>query len=143
MINPATIASNNNYNSYQGGDSRPPRDFRPFDPKKPTNLFVGNLQPWMDESYLQQVFSKFGEIKSTKLVRDRVTQAPMGYGFVDFGEHEIAKKVLDTWDELSEIGDGQQTNAKLKLNWGVRGGGYNVRDLDDKITKSSNTQNDD
>jgi hypothetical protein len=30
----------------------------------------------------------------------------MGYGFVDFGEHEIAKKVLDTWDELSEIGDG-------------------------------------
>lgn len=107
MINPATIASNSHYNSYNAGDSRPQRDFKPYDPKKPTNLFVGNLQPWMDESYLQQVFSKFGEIKSTKLVRDRVTQAPMGYGFVDFGEHEIAKKVLDTWDELSEIGDGQ------------------------------------
>jgi hypothetical protein len=67
----------------------------------------------------------------------------MGYGFVDFGEHEIAKKVLDTWDELSEIGDGQQTNAKLKLNWGVRGGGYNVRDLDDKLSKPSHTRTED
>ena len=131
MINPATIASSNQYNSNQYSDMRPSRDSKPFDINKPTNLFVGNLQPWMDESYLQQVFSKFGEIKSAKLVRDRVTQAPMGYGFVDFGEHDIAKKVLDTWDELSDI-DGQQTNAKLKLNWGVRGGGYNVRNLDDR-----------
>lgn len=134
MINPATIASSNQYNSSNAGDSRPSRggDYTPYDPNKPTNLFVGNLQPWMDESYLQQVFSKFGEIKSTKIVRDRVTQQPMGYGFVDFGDHDIAKKVLDTWDELNEIGDGQQTNAKLKLNWGVRGGGYNVRNLNDR-----------
>jgi RNA recognition motif-containing protein len=86
----------------------------------------------MDESYLQQVFSKFGEIKHTKIVRDRNNQKPMGYGFVDFGDHDIAKKVLDTWDELNDIGDGHQSNAKLKLNWGVRGGGYNVRNLDDR-----------
>lgn len=57
----------------------------------------------------------------------------MGYGFVDFGDHDIAKKVLETWDELNEIGgDSHNQNAKLKLNWGVRGGGYNVRNLDDR-----------
>jgi RNA recognition motif-containing protein len=139
MINPATIASNNQYSSERSRerDSRPSYggrggDYKPYDPSKPTNLFVGNLQPWMDESYLQQVFAKFGEIKSTKIVRDRVSQQPMGYGFVDFGDHDIAKKVLDTWDELSELGEGQNNNAKLKLNWGVRGGGYNVRNLNDR-----------
>lgn len=133
MINPATIASNNNQGQSHYGDSRPQREYKPYDPSKPTNLFVGNLQPWMDESYLQQVFSRFGEIKHTKIVRDRSTQQPMGYGFVDFGDHDIAKKVLETWDELNEIGgDSHNQNAKLKLNWGVRGGGYNVRNLDDR-----------
>jgi RNA recognition motif-containing protein len=135
MINPATIASSYQHNSGPGDDSRRPSEFKSFDPSKPTNLFVGNLQPWMEESYLHQVFSRFGELKHVKIVRDRNSQQPQGYGFIDFGDHEIAKQVLTTWDDICKASDTQQTTANLKLNWGVRGGGYNIRNLEDRIPK--------
>ena len=135
MINPATIASSYQHSSGQSEDSRRPSEYKSFDPSKPTNLFVGNLQPWMEESYLQQVFQRFGELKHVKIVRDRNTQQPQGYGFIDFGDHDIAKKVLTNWDDYCKSSDTQQTTANLKLNWGVRGGGYNIRNLEERAPK--------
>lgn len=86
----------------------------------------------MEESWLHSAFSKFGELRHVKIVRDRNTQQSSGYGFIDFGDHETAKRVLTTWDDICKSSDSQQMIANIKLNWGVRGGGYNIRSLEDR-----------
>ena len=49
------------------------------------NLFVGNLDPEVDEKYLYDTFSAFGVVTRTpKVMRDPDTGASRGFGFVTF-----------------------------------------------------------
>lgn len=57
-------------------------------------IWVGDIEGWMDENYVSNVFSKIGPVVGVKLIRDKQTGAPMGYGFVEFASHEIAARVL-------------------------------------------------
>jgi RNA recognition motif-containing protein len=57
-------------------------------------LWVGDIESWMDETYISNVFSKIGPVLGVKLIRDKQTGAPTGYGFVEFASHEIAARVL-------------------------------------------------
>ncbi|KAJ4459402.1 putative CRE-EXC-7 protein [Paratrimastix pyriformis] len=56
----------------------------------PTTLFVYNLPPEADESYVLRLFSTYGQVTNAKVIRDPATQAPKGYGFVNFLRHEDA-----------------------------------------------------
>jgi RNA recognition motif-containing protein len=47
----------------------------------------------MDENYIMDLFQGIAQIQSVKLIRDKVKGTPVGYGFVEFPNHEIAKKV--------------------------------------------------
>lgn len=57
-------------------------------------IWVGDIEAWMDDNYVSNVFSKIGPVVGVKLIRDKQTGAPMGYGFVEFASHEIAARVL-------------------------------------------------
>lgn len=47
------------------------------------NLYVGNL-PWSaTEDTVRETFARFGEVLSVKLIQDRETQRPRGFGFVE------------------------------------------------------------
>ena len=48
------------------------------------NVFVHNIPFSVDESVLVQMFSRFGTIVSTRVVRDPTTQQSKGFGFVSF-----------------------------------------------------------
>jgi len=50
-------------------------------------LFVGRLNHSTTEKTLNDYFSKYGSLKSVKLVRDIITGASRGYAFIEF-EHE-------------------------------------------------------
>eukprot|EP01068_Selenidium_serpulae_P010345 Selendium_serpulae@DN5438_c0_g1_i13.p1 len=52
------------------------------------NLFVGGLDPEVDEKILHDTFSAFGNILSTKVMRDPETGESKGYGFVSFDSFE-------------------------------------------------------
>jgi RNA recognition motif-containing protein len=45
-------------------------------------LFVGNFPFETKESELMAVFSQFGRVDSIKLISDRVTGRPRGFGFI-------------------------------------------------------------
>lgn len=62
--------------------------------QEPKTLWVGDVENWMDESYIANLFCKFGPVQSVKIIRDKNSGTPMGYGFVEFGSHEIAARVL-------------------------------------------------
>ena len=48
----------------------------------------------MDENYISELFNGIAEIRSVKLIRDKLKGTPLGYGFVEFPTHDIAKNVL-------------------------------------------------
>jgi splicing factor 3B subunit 4 len=48
------------------------------------NVFVGNLDPEVDEKLLYETFSNFGMVISTKITRDPDTGESNGHGFVSY-----------------------------------------------------------
>ncbi|EEC05052.1 tRNA selenocysteine associated protein, putative, partial [Ixodes scapularis] len=53
------------------------------------------LEPTMDEYFVQQAFTMMGENPvHVKIIRNRITGMPRGYGFLDFGDEEAAQRAL-------------------------------------------------
>ncbi|MBN2141325.1 MAG: RNA-binding protein [Desulfovibrionaceae bacterium] len=63
------------------------------------NIYVGNL-PWsVTESEIRQAFANYGEVMSVKLIEDRETGRPRGFGFIemdDQGAMEAIEKLDGT-----------------------------------------------
>lgn len=78
-------------------------------------IWVGDIEKWMDENYLIGFFKDVGPINSVKIIRDKNTNLPMGYGFVEFSSHEIAARVLQLYNGSIN----PATNKPFRLNWGV------------------------
>jgi RNA recognition motif-containing protein len=47
------------------------------------NIYVGNLPFSVTESALRGMFEPFGEIQSIKIITDRETGRPKGFGFIE------------------------------------------------------------
>lgn len=62
----------------------------------PIQIYVGNLAFSMTEDSIKELFEKFGEVVSVKIIKDRDTERSKGFGFVEMetkkeGEAAIAK----------------------------------------------------
>ncbi len=53
-------------------------------------MFVFNLPLNVDEAALHQMFSRFGQIVSTRVCKDMATRQSKGYGFVSFSQDQSA-----------------------------------------------------
>jgi len=65
------------------------------------NIYVGNLSYTLEESELQDAFAEFGEVSSVKVLSDRETGRPRGFGFVEMpnqAEGEAAVAALNGKD---------------------------------------------
>ncbi|CAN6296338.1 unnamed protein product [Urochloa humidicola] len=76
-------------------------------------LWIGDLQYWTDENYLYSCFAHTGEVQSVKIIRNKVTSLPEGYGFIEFISHEAAEKVLQIYNGTQMPG----TEHTFRLNW--------------------------
>ena len=76
-------------------------------------LWIGDLQYWVDESYLSQCFAHNGEVVSIKIIRNKLTGQPEGYGFVEFVSHASAEAFLRTYNGAQMPG----TEQTFRLNW--------------------------
>ena len=60
------------------------------------NLFIGNLDPEVDEKLLYDTFSAFGVILQVpKIMRDNDTNSSKGYAFINFASFEAADAALE------------------------------------------------
>ncbi|MDE7173207.1 MAG: RNA-binding protein, partial [Helicobacter sp.] len=48
-----------------------------------TSIYIGNITYSATERDIEQLFSQFGEVASVKLINDRETGRPKGFGFVE------------------------------------------------------------
>ena len=64
------------------------------------SIFVGNLPFKATEEDVEQIFAAHGKVLSVKLLTDRETGKPRGFGFVEMedAEAEVAIKALDGQD---------------------------------------------
>eukprot|EP00271_Cylindrocystis_brebissonii_P022328 TRINITY_DN8554_c0_g1_i1.p1 TRINITY_DN8554_c0_g1~~TRINITY_DN8554_c0_g1_i1.p1 ORF type:complete len:507 (-),score=82.58 TRINITY_DN8554_c0_g1_i1:834-2354(-) len=87
------------------GANQPPEDLK--------TLWIGELQPWMDEAYLWNCFAHTGEVQSVKAIRSKNSGQPEGYGFIELSTHAAAERLLATYN-------GQpmpQSEAVYRMNW--------------------------
>ncbi|GAB4856047.1 Polyadenylate-binding protein rbp47b' [Ancistrocladus abbreviatus] len=76
-------------------------------------LWIGDLQYWVDEAYLHSCFAPTGEVVSIKIIRNKITGQPEGYGFVEFTSHAAAERVLQMYNGTPMPG----TEQLYRLNW--------------------------
>jgi RNA recognition motif-containing protein len=75
-----------------------------------SNLYVGNLPYEVTEEELYELFASHGEVVSAKVIMDRETGRPRGFGFVELQQAEAARKAL-------QRPDGQEFRGRnLKVN---------------------------
>ena len=57
-------------------------------------LFVANIKFDTREEDLKKVFETYGEVVSIKLINDRDTGRPKGFGFVEMNDEDAAEAVI-------------------------------------------------
>ncbi len=86
-------------------------------------LFVGGIPYSTTEEELQELFSAQGAVTSVNLVKDRETNRPRGFGFVDMPNDEEAKKAIRALDGTQFGGRAMAVNEARARESGGGGGG--------------------
>ncbi len=60
-----------------------------------TRLFVGNLSFKVTEDDLLDIFSPYGDVMQVRIINDRETGRPRGFGFVTMASEEEAHKAIE------------------------------------------------
>jgi len=60
-----------------------------------TKLFVGSLAWAVNDDQLKEFFAAAGNVVSANVITDRDTNRSRGFGFVEMGSDEEAKKAVD------------------------------------------------
>ena len=90
-----------------------------------TKLYVGNLSNETTEPQLQTLFSEAGEVTSAKIITDRQTGQPRGFGFVEMETKLEGEKAISMFNGRDLDGRPLTVNeAKPQQKGGSGGGGY-------------------
>jgi RNA recognition motif-containing protein len=89
-----------------------------------TRLYVGNLPFSADESTVRSLFEQNGEVTDIKLITDRDTGRPRGFGFVEMGSSEAADKAIRELNGRDLDGRQLTVNEARERDGGGRGGRY-------------------
>jgi RNA recognition motif-containing protein len=90
-----------------------------------TTLWMGELEPWIDENFVRNVWFQLGENVNVKMIRDKFS-GNAGYCFVEFQTPAAAAKALGL--NGTPI---PNSSRPFKLNW-ASGGGLTDRRSDDR-----------
>ena len=109
-----------------------------------TSIFVGNLSWNIDQEWLASIFESVGGVVSARIITDRETSRPKGFGYVDFETPELAQKALELKD--TEV-DGRPINVDIATQrtpesaprGGGAGGAERAQRYGDKISEPSST----
>lgn len=74
------------------------------------NIYVGNMSYSMSEDELRDAFATYGTVTSARLVMDRETGRPKGFGFVEMANDNEANAAIEALNG-TEIG-----GRELKIN---------------------------
>lgn len=74
------------------------------------NIYVGNLSYQADEQSLGDLFATYGEVSNVRIITDRETGRPRGFGFVEMPNDAEGQKAIDALNGQEDFG------RQLKIN---------------------------
>ena len=87
-------------------------------------VYVGNLPFEVTDDDLQELFEAHGAVTSAKVITDRETGRPRGFGFVEMEQSEDAQKAIQDLNGKEVQGRTLKVNlAKPREDRGGGGGG--------------------
>lgn len=89
------------------------------------NIYVGNLSYQATEDEVRDLFGKYGDVDRVKLVEDRETGRPRGFGFVEMssGGDEAISALHDQEFQGRKLTVNEARPRPERPNRGGRGGG--------------------
>jgi RNA recognition motif-containing protein len=93
-----------------------------------TTIYVGNLPFTATEDEVRQLFERHGKVESVKLINDRETGRPRGFGFVEMSANEAQNAIQQTngyqmGGRPLRVNEAQERPARPKFAGGGGGGG--------------------
>jgi cold-inducible RNA-binding protein len=93
-----------------------------------TRLYVGNLPFGADEQAVRALFEEGGrEVREVKLITDRDTGRPRGFGFVEMGNQDDTDAAIRALNGHSFMGRPLTVNEARERERSPRGGGMGGR----------------
>jgi RNA recognition motif-containing protein len=98
------------------------------------NIYVGNLSRMVTEDALKNLFEAFGQVQSIRIIKDKFSGEPRGFGFVDMPNKEEAEKAIAHLNgtelegmrlKVNEARQTQQRSGGMGRGGGHRSGGLN------------------
>ena len=87
------------------------------------NIYVGNLSYNVKDEDLRTIFGEFGEVSSARVMTDRFSGQPRGFGFVEMPSKSDAIKAIDGLNGREVDGRALTVNeARPREEGGNRGG---------------------
>ena len=91
------------------------------------NIYVGNLSYSITEKQLEELFAEFGEVTSARLITDRDTGRPKGFGFVEMADKAAAESAISALDGREVGGRDLRVNEATPREDRPRTGGNGPR----------------
>src|SRR5580692_3297916 len=89
-------------------------------------LFVAGLFADLDDVDLKEMFELYGEVRSAKVITDKMTGKSRGFGFVDMPDDTEARGAIETLDGVGLKGKKMSVKeADASMGPGGGGGGFN------------------
>lgn len=74
-------------------------------------IYVGNLNYRMTEEALQELFAKYGEVVSAKIIKDKYSGRSKGFGFVEMENKDEGEKAIQ------ELNDSEVDGRNIRVNF--------------------------
>lgn len=91
------------------------------------NIYVGNLHYNLGDEDLKQVFEEYGEVVSSKIIKDRETGRSKGFGFIEMSEDSQANEAIEELNGAELMGRTMRVNESKPRTNNNRGGGFDRR----------------
>jgi RNA recognition motif-containing protein len=91
------------------------------------NIYVANISFRASDSELKELFEQHGEVRSAKIVVDKLTNRSRGFGFVEMADTTSGKKAIQELNGYSFQGKDLVVNEARPKSDDSRGGGYGNR----------------
>mgnify|MGYP001600395179 CR=1 FL=1 len=86
-----------------------------------SNIYVGNIAFSSTEDELRELFARHGAVRSVKLINDRVTGKPRGFGFVEMEDDAGATAAIEALNGAELGGRQLRISAAQERERGERG----------------------
>ena len=91
------------------------------------NIYVGNIPYEATEDQLHDAFSSYGEISSVRILKDKVTGASRGFGFVEMPDEDEGNAAIEALNDSDFQGNNlkvQESKPKPRRDGGGGRGGF-------------------